>query len=111
MRGRHTHDMGLRSTLQSTHRQMPPQQGHSQSDRVYQVGDTWEKKKKYLLDTAEGGRRHIPSEHRAWETQHCHGGFSAPGLGRKQKNEEKTGKYDGNQRGVGNAVEELGGYF
>ena len=41
--------------------------------------ETLGKKKEVSLDTAEGGRRHIPSEHRAWETQHCHGGFSAPG--------------------------------
>ena len=45
--------------------------------------------KKVSVDTAEGGRRHIPSEHRAWETQSCHGGFSAPGLGGKQKMRRK----------------------
>ena len=110
MRGRHTHDMGLRSTVQSTHRQMPPQQGHSQSDRVYQVGDTWEKKKYlWIQQKVEEGTFQVNTVPGKLNT--ATEDSQLLDWAENKKNEEKTGKYDGNQRGVGNAVEELGGYF
>ena len=70
-----------------------------------------------------GEKKGIFGYSRRWKKAHfkwtpCLGNSTLPRrilsswTGQKTKNnEEKTGKYDGNQRGVGNAEEELGGYF